>query len=56
MSARLLLWLAVLVVGASVLAELLLQPPDGGERLHLIVILAAPAVVAGGRHRRFAPS
>ena len=46
MSARLVLWLAVLVVGASVLAELLLQPPDGGERLHLIVILAAPAVVA----------
>lgn len=46
MSIRLLLWLAGLVVGASLLAELLLQPPDGGERLHLIVILAAPAVVA----------
>ncbi len=46
MSARLVVWLAGLVLGASLLAELLLRPPDGGERLHLIVILAAPAVVA----------
>jgi signal transduction histidine kinase len=46
MSTRLLLWLAGLVAGASLLAELLLRPADGGERLHLIVILAAPAIVA----------
>lgn len=46
MSTRLVLWLAGLVMGASLLAELLLQPPDGGERLHLFVILAAPAIVA----------
>ncbi len=46
MSARLLLWLTGLVLGAIVLAEVLLQPPNGDERLHLIIILAAPAVVA----------
>ncbi len=46
MNARLVLWLTGLVVGAALLAEWLLQPADGSERLHLLVILAAPAVVA----------
>ncbi|MFM2078717.1 MAG: hypothetical protein RJA49_2607, partial [Actinomycetota bacterium] len=46
MSARFLLWLGGLVVAAVVLAELLLPPANADDRLHLIVILAAPAVVA----------
>ncbi|MCB0957277.1 MAG: HAMP domain-containing histidine kinase, partial [Ilumatobacter sp.] len=45
MSTRLVIWLAALVVAAGLLAELLLDPPNGDERLHLLVILAAPAVV-----------
>ncbi|MCE9622090.1 MAG: HAMP domain-containing histidine kinase [Actinomycetia bacterium] len=46
MSWRLLLWLGALVIGAVVLAELLLEPPTTNERWHLIAVLAAPAVVA----------
>lgn len=46
MSWRMLLWLAALVVGAAVLAEVLLSPPTADERWHLLAILAAPAVVA----------
>lgn len=46
MNWRMLLWLAVLVVGAAVLAEVLLSPPSADERWHLLAILAAPAVVA----------
>ena len=46
MTTRLLLWMSGLVLGAVALAELLLQPPTGGERLHLVVILATPAAVA----------
>ena len=45
MSTRLVIWLAALVVAAGLLAELLLEPPSGDERLHLLLILAAPAVV-----------
>jgi len=45
MSWRLLLWLAALVAGAAVLAELLLSPATAGDRWHLLVILAAPAIV-----------
>lgn len=46
MSTRLVLLLSGLVVGASLLAEVLLDPPSADERVHLIVILAAPAVIA----------
>ena len=45
MNARFLWWLAALVAGAALLAEVLLRPPSTDERLHLLVILAAPAVV-----------
>jgi two-component system sensor histidine kinase BaeS len=41
-----LVWLAALVAAATVLAEVLLHPPTTGERIHLLVILAGPAVVA----------
>jgi two-component system sensor histidine kinase BaeS len=46
MTVRLAAWLSALVLGAALLAELLLRPPNGAERWHLIVILAAPALVA----------
>ncbi|MDO8361635.1 MAG: HAMP domain-containing sensor histidine kinase [Actinomycetota bacterium] len=45
MNRRLLLWLAAVVAGAALLAEVLLPPPDSGERWHLLAILGAPAVV-----------
>ncbi|MGZ4763094.1 MAG: sensor histidine kinase, partial [Ilumatobacteraceae bacterium] len=45
MSWRLIGWLTGIVLAAFVLAELLLKPPNGGERLHLMVILGAPALV-----------
>jgi signal transduction histidine kinase len=45
MSWRLIGWLTGIVVAAFVLAEILLRPPNGGERLHLMVILGAPALV-----------
>ncbi len=45
MSRRLLLSLLVLVLAAMALAEVLLDPPSGDERLHLAVILAGPVVV-----------
>lgn len=45
MSWRLIGWLAGIVLAAFVLAEVLLKPPNGGERLHLMVILGAPALV-----------
>lgn len=46
MSWRLLLWLGALVIGASLLAEVLLAPPTTNERWHLLAVLAAPAIVA----------
>ena len=46
MNRRLALWLFVLVGGAAALAEVLLSPPSADERMHLLAILAAPAVVA----------
>jgi signal transduction histidine kinase len=46
MTGRLIMWLAVLVVAASLLAEILLQPATATERLHLLLILAAPAAIA----------
>ena len=46
MNLRLAIWLLVLVAGAGALAEVLLSPPSADERMHLLVILAAPAVVA----------
>jgi two-component system sensor histidine kinase BaeS len=46
MSLRLVVWLTGLVLSAAILAELLLQPPNSGERWHLLLILAAPALVA----------
>jgi len=42
---RLVLWLAALVAGAAVLAELLLSPATTDDRWHLLAILAAPAMV-----------
>lgn len=45
MSWRLISWLAGIFVGASFFAEILLQPPNANERLHLMVILGAPALV-----------
>jgi two-component system sensor histidine kinase BaeS len=42
---RLVLWLAALVVGAAFLAEVLLSPATADDRWHLLLILAAPAVV-----------
>ncbi|HSB84706.1 MAG TPA: HAMP domain-containing sensor histidine kinase [Ilumatobacteraceae bacterium] len=45
MSWRLIGWLSAIVAIALVSAELLLQPADGGERLHLMLILGAPAAV-----------
>jgi signal transduction histidine kinase len=45
MSLRLVLWMSVVVLVALLLAELLLQPPTGGERLHLAMILVIPACV-----------
>ncbi len=44
MSWRLGLWLTGIFVAVLLFAEILLQPPDGDERLHLIVILGAPAL------------
>lgn len=46
MNARLAFWLLALVAGAGALAEVLLSPPSADERMHLLVILAAPALVA----------
>ncbi len=46
MSTRFVVWLTALVAGAAVLAEVLLRPTSGGDRLHLVAILAAPAIVA----------
>ena len=45
MNLRLFAWLAALVFGAAVFAEILLSPPTTDERWHLLAILAAPAVV-----------
>lgn len=45
MSWRLIAWLAGIFVCALVIAELLLRPPNGSERLHLMLILGAPALV-----------
>ncbi|HQZ33037.1 MAG TPA: HAMP domain-containing sensor histidine kinase [Ilumatobacteraceae bacterium] len=45
MNWRLVLWLAALVAGAGVLAEILLAPATAHDRWQLFVILAAPAVV-----------
>lgn len=45
MNVRLFAWLAALVLGAAVFAEILLSPPNSDERWHLLAILAAPAVV-----------
>jgi signal transduction histidine kinase len=45
MSWRLTGWLTGIFVAALLLAEILLRPPNGGERLHLMVILGAPALV-----------
>ncbi len=45
MSWRLIGWLTAMVVAAFLLAEVLLHPPNGGERLHLMLILGAPALV-----------
>ncbi len=45
MSRRLLLSLVAVVGTSMVLAELLVRPPDAGERRHLMLILAAPAVI-----------
>ncbi len=45
MSRRLVLSLLVVVLAAMALAEVLLDPPSGDERLHLSVILAGPVVV-----------
>lgn len=45
MSKRLVLTLALVVAASLVLAEVLLRPASG-DRLHLLVILAIPAVVA----------
>lgn len=45
MSRRLLLSLVAVVGVAMVLAELLVHPPNADERRHLMLILAAPAVV-----------
>ena len=44
MSWRLLGWLTGIFIAALVLAEILLRPPNGGERLHLMAILGAPAL------------
>jgi two-component system sensor histidine kinase BaeS len=44
MSWRLIGWLTGIFVAALVLAEILLQPPNGDERLHLMAILGAPAL------------
>lgn len=45
MSGRLAVWLAAIVAATMVFAEVLVRPPNAGERLHLMVILGAPAVV-----------
>ena len=45
MNWRLVLWLGALVIGAAVLAEVLLAPASSTDRWHLLVILAAPAIV-----------
>ncbi len=45
MNWRLILWLFVSVLGASILAELLLSPATADDRWGLLLILAAPAVV-----------
>lgn len=45
MSRRLPVSLVAVVGAAMALAELLVHPTDAGERLHLLLILAAPAVV-----------
>lgn len=39
-------WLGALVIGAALMAEVLLAPPTADERWHLLAILAGPAVVA----------
>ena len=45
MNRRLALWLVALVAGAAALAQVLLTPPSTREQMHLLAILAAPAVV-----------
>ncbi len=44
MSWRLIGWLTAIFVAALVFAEILLQPPNSDERLHLMAILGAPAL------------
>ncbi len=48
MSWRLIGWLTAIVVAAFLLAEVLLHPPNGHERLHLMLILGAPALITVG--------
>ncbi len=45
MSWRLIGWLTGIFIATLLLAEILLQPPNGDERLHLMAILGAPALV-----------
>ena len=45
MSWRLIGWLTGIFVAAFLLAEVLLRPPNGDERLHLMLILGTPALV-----------
>jgi len=48
MSWRLIGWLTAIVVATFLLAEVLLHPPNGDERLHLMLILGGPALVTIG--------
>ena len=45
MNRPLILWLGALVLGAALLAEVLLAPTTADDRWHLLLILAAPAIV-----------
>ena len=45
MSWRLIGWLGGIFVAALVFAEILMRPPNGAERWHLIAILGAPALI-----------
>jgi two-component system, OmpR family, sensor histidine kinase BaeS len=45
MSWRLIGWLGGIFIATVVFAEILLSPPNGGERLHLMLILGAPVLV-----------
>ncbi|MEO8266338.1 MAG: HAMP domain-containing sensor histidine kinase [Ilumatobacteraceae bacterium] len=45
MSWRLISWLAGIFIAATVFAEILMRPPNGSERWHLIAILGTPALI-----------